>query len=588
MLNRLLLAINNQSISTLRNNIDFMSKEVAVELLYHAMRSSMTQYNISVFVAELLYWCVDDEIYAETNRSKYPKALQEALEMADNYITDSLRIKTKAVGQKVRRLKDLLKTESNPSKKDTTGNSALHYACDLGLNDVAKGFLVIGGDINLLNRQEDTPCHVTARLGRKVLLKDILLSQSMKERVNWQIQGSKLDDLIQAEWNSERWILEMFYHLQKPLAEGLVWCFNNYNPQFATNAIQLHHEGQMVWVHKNDTEKCYCCGKSFYAGTITGLACSTCNSDESQKILDEISGKKIFLREAKKTREGIVTHVDTYVENKVRGYHSRPYLNFFKSPSETVADRYFGFELELVLEDVHKMILASTCIDARAGSELYMNTDGSIRSHIENGERFNTGFELISHPMTLKYIKESQKLDDAFAVLQDMRARSLNNTSTGLHVHISRSGFKNNDNVESFHKFFYARHNAEFIAEMAGRERNTYQNNAQVTPPRGLYGGIRYEMINYNNGNTIEIRLFKGAVGKEWLLEKVEFLDCLIEFTQAEHGLTVSEFERFAREQGAYENDGKKKKFVYKYPQLVSFFETRKAKQKPIPFLYVA
>lgn len=588
MLNRLKLAINTKSITTLRENINFIPRESAIELMDYAMCSEMTQYSISVFVAELLYWCEDNEIYTESNRSKYPLVLREALEMANSYIGESLKVKLKAVGQKVRRLKDLFKTESNPNKKDTTGNSALHYACELGLNNLVKGLLALGGDINLLNRQEDTPCHIVARLGRKVLLREILLSSSMKERVNWQTQGNKLDNLIRAEWNSERWILEMFYHLQKPLAEGLVWCFNNYDPQFATNAIQLHHEGQMVWVHKNDTEKCYCCGKSFYAGTITGLACSTCSADESREILDEVSGKKISLREAKKTREGIITHVNTCVGNKVLGYHNRPHLNFFKSPSETVADRYFGFELELVLEDTQKMILASTCIDVRAGSELYMNTDGSIRSHMENGEHFNTGFELISHPMTLKYIKESQKLDDAFAVLQDMRARSLNNTSTGLHVHISRSGFKNNDNVESFHKFFYARHNAEFIAEMAGRERNTYQNNAQVTPPRGLYGGIRYEMINYNNSNTIEIRLFKGAVGKEWLLEKVEFLDCLIEFTQTEHGLTVSEFERFAKEQGAYENDGKKRKFVYKYPQLVSFFETKKAKQKPIPFLYVA
>lgn len=593
MLNRLILAINNQSISALRNNIDFMSKEIAVELLYHAMRSSMTQYNISVFVAELLYWCVDDEIYAETNRSKYPKALQEALEMADNYITDSLRIKAKAVGQKVRRLKDLLKTESSPNKKDTTGNSALHYACDLGLNDVVKGFLALGGDINLLNRQEDTPCHITARLGRRVLLEEILLASSMKEKINWQIQGSKLDALMQNEWgNGTRWILQMFRSLEKPLAEGYVWAEFEDLPMPIDVVAQVAYCGRVVWMNKDICTKCPCCGKMIYQGELgRNLACNVCVEDETKEIKDEVSGKKIPLRFAKRTREGIITHQDTEVSCKVRGYHCRPHLNFFKLPSESSAKRFYGFELELVLENSRKMVLASTCIDTRAGSELYMNSDSSIRAHDENGETFGSsgsGFELISHPMTLGYIKASQKLDDAFYVLQDLRARSLQNSSTGLHVHISRNGFKDNNNMARFHDFFYAQHNANFIEQMAGRTRNGYQNSNQTTPPSNFEGGERYEIINYNNSNTVEVRLFKGAVGKDWLLEKIEFLDCLIEFCQTGLALTVEEFEAFTVRQGAYEGGGKKRKFVYKYPQLVSFFETRKAKQKPIPFLYVA
>ena len=34
-------------------------------------------------------------------------------------------------------------------KKDTTGNSAMHYAVELGLNSVVKGFLMIGGTTDL-------------------------------------------------------------------------------------------------------------------------------------------------------------------------------------------------------------------------------------------------------------------------------------------------------------------------------------------------------------------------------------------------------------------------------------------------------
>lgn len=592
MLNRLIEAVNNNSIARFRNAIAPIPTDVAIDILNRIINTSITQYTISIFVAEVLYWCEDDEIYVESNRSKYPKVLYVAMDRARDSVSESLKTKLKAVGQKVRRLKELLKTESNPNKKDTTGNSALHYACDLGLNNLVKGFLVLGGDINLFNRQEDTPCHIAARLGRKVLLEEILLSFSMKEKINWEIQGSKLDTLMHSEWANARWILQMFRNLEKPLAEGLVWAEFEYYPMPIDAVAQVTYLGRVVWINKESCAKCPCCGKMIYHGELGGnLACDTCMVDDTKEIRDEVSGEKIPLRFAKRTQEGIVTHQDRDVSCKVRGYHCRPNLNFFKLPSELNAKRFYGFELELVLEDYKKMILASTCIDTRAGSELYMNSDGSIHAHNENGETFGgggSGFELISHPMTLGYIKASQKLEDVFYVLQDLRARSLQNSSTGLHVHISRNGFKDTNTMTRFHGFFYAHHNAHFIEQMAGRTRNGYQRSDQITPPSNFNGGTRYEIINYQNDHTVEVRLFKGAVGKNWLLEKIEFLDCLIEFSQTERALTVEEFEAYALRQGTYEGEGRKRKFVYTYSHLANFFETRKAKQKPIPFLYVA
>ncbi len=588
----LLNAINNQRISQLRESLVPMNATNAVDVLSHIVQSSMTHYTISIFVAEVLYWCEDTQIYAQNNRSKYPKVLYQALEIAGERASDSLKIKLKAVGQKVRRLKELLKTESNPNKKDTTGNSAMHYAVELGLNSVVKGFLIIGGDMNLLNRQEDTPCHIAARLGRRVLLEEILFGRSMEERIDWEKQGQKLDALLQSEWGNARWILLMFRRLNKPLAQGLVWTEFMDEPLLIEEAIRVDYCGRIVWAPKDSCEKCPCCSKIVYQGELIGsIACQACMEDEIKEIKDEVSGKNIPLRFAKRTREGIVTHQDTSVECKVRGYHCRPCLNFFKLPGEPNAKRFYGFELELVLENQKRVILASTCIDVRAGNELYMNADSSIRAHDENGETFGSlgsSFELISHPMTLGYIKESKKLDEAFYVLQDARARSLQNSSTGLHVHISREGYKNNEHMMRFHTFFYAPHNAGFIEHMAGRARNGYQNSRQSTPPSNFLGGTRYEMLNYNNSNTVEVRLFKGAVGKDWLVEKVEFLDCLIEFCETDIALMVEEFEAFAYKQGAYEGEGKKRKFVYTYPQLISFFEIKKAKQKSIPFLYVA
>ena len=302
----LLNAINNQRISQLRESLVPLNAANAVDVLSHIVQSSMTHYTISIFVAEVLYWCEDTQMYAQNHRSKYPKVLYQALEIAGEHASDSLKIKLKAVGQKVRRLKELLKTESNPNKKDTTGNSAMHYAVELGLNSVVKGFLIIGGDMNLLNRQEDTPCHIAARLGRRVLLEEILFGRFMEEKIDWEKQGQKLDALMQSEWGNARWILLMFRRLNKPLAEGLVWTEFMDEPLLIEEAIRVDYCGRIVWAPKDSCEKCPCCSKLVYQGELIGsIACQTCMEDEIKEIKDEVSGKNIPLRFAKRTREGL-------------------------------------------------------------------------------------------------------------------------------------------------------------------------------------------------------------------------------------------------------------------------------------------
>lgn len=586
----LISIIRRGSLAGLRDEIYPVAGVTAVELLKTALLSSNTQYVISSMTAEILWWCLDDQTFVESNRSKYPMALKEAIEEAGDDISASLITKLKAVGQKVRRLKELTATATNPSKKDSTGNSAMHYASDLGLNNMVKGMLKIGGDINLLNRQEDTPCHIAARTGRKTLLEDILLTQSMKDVVNWTIQGDKLDQLIKNEWGDSNWVALMFYKLRKPLREGFMWVEDTRYPCPVNEAVQAYNaNGNIGWYSKNSVCTCEVCKKYFFAVSVAyALACPHCENS-SIEVIDQITGLKIPISEAKKEME-LITKRGTEIESKVQPYHTRPRFNFFKTPSEADAKRFYGFELELVVEDFNVLVRSSMKIAYRAGNEFFMNSDSSIREHREDGKRYASGYELISHPMTLNYVRESKKLTEVFNVLQDEGARSVQNTTTGLHIHVSRAGFETVGCMRRVHEFFYSPANDSFIDEIAGRRRTSYQMSNQTTPPRGFMGGDRYEIINYNNTYTVEFRLFKGGVGKDWLVEKVEFLDCLIEFCKNADSVTVEEFEKFTLLQGEDKHNkrGKKVGFDYKYPTLVAFLKNRKAKHKAIPFLYVA
>lgn len=152
----------------------------------------------------------------------------------------------------------------------------------------------------------------------------------------------------------------------------------------------------------------------------------------------------------------------------------------------------------------------------------YCKEDGSIE-----------GFEIVSHPFTLEYEKNHNDIKKMCERLQGLGITPRN--GYGLHVHVSRDCFINNQTEKRIALFFYE--NAEFIAEISGRTRVKLQQWAKInTYTREMYAenrGLsrdRYSAINVTNEYTIEFRFFRNVVHYNMLMGCLEFIQGLVGF----------------------------------------------------------
>lgn len=218
---------------------------------------------------------------------------------------------------------------------------------------------------------------------------------------------------------------------------------------------------------------------------------------------------------------------DEHHSSEVREYGYEPHLNFQTSKNDKEKlPAYLGFELEAGgLDD---------CSDRNDIAELisdgeetfFLKEDGSIPEY---------GFELVSHPITLKRHKELdwenilRKMSNA-----GMRSHDLGSEGCGLHVHVSR-------NCLSAYKWllidwFISKYQEQF--ETIARRKETHwatfkKNNGQ--PIKDVFGkscGTRYQAVNFENRNTVEFRLFRGTLKYTTFMATLEIVDALVHWAK--------------------------------------------------------
>jgi len=143
---------------------------------------------------------------------------------------------------------------------------------------------------------------------------------------------------------------------------------------------------------------------------------------------------------------------------------------------------YFGLELEMEISDIkEKYNNASVYVSERLEREwVYLKEDSSIGS--TDGRTVGPrGFELVSHPASFHYwTNNNHKLWDTLDGLRTRHnARSWNAKSNcGIHIHISRAGFKSGAHTHRFLNLVYK--NSKYMKRFAGRDCNKYATFTDV------------------------------------------------------------------------------------------------------------
>lgn len=254
--------------------------------------------------------------------------------------------------------------------------------------------------------------------------------------------------------------------------------------------------------------------------------------------------------------------------NYVHNHSYTPRLQFKSAPDEREPRLFFGFELEVPAgdEDGFARRVYETAGDRE--NLLYCKEDGSI-----------DGVEIVSHPMTHAYFSECAPLFDMFrdAELSSNLTRQTPSNGYGLHVHVSRSGFKSEAHTLRWLLLIYR--NQRAMAQLARRGANEWAGYGDAKDCTAKarnkhpdykrdpwnanysYSGNRYVAVNANNRDTFELRMFRSTWKEQQLRAAVDFAHASVEYTRgmraydALHGgLTWDAFRAWAAERPEYSN----------------------------------
>ena len=276
---------------------------------------------------------------------------------------------------------------------------------------------------------------------------------------------------------------------------------------------------------ENHAYHCDDCGDwvSENSGDSETSLCQSCYENNYYTCDD--CGELLHNSDAITTDDGVYCQ-SCYDENHssdVHEYSYTPYPKFQSSDNDQEKQlAYLGFELEMggLSDCSERNRLAESISDDE--ETFYLKEDGSIPEY---------GFELVSHPITLKRHKELN-WNDILAELSagGMRSHDLGEESCGLHVHVSR-------NYLTPYKWllidwFISKHQPAF--ETIARRKETHWaafKKSNGLPVKDVYGkscGSRYQAVNFENRDTVEFRLFRGTLKYSTFMATLEIVDALV------------------------------------------------------------
>ena len=176
---------------------------------------------------------------------------------------------------------------------------------------------------------------------------------------------------------------------------------------------------------------------------------------------------------------------------------------------------YLGCELEYETNNRNRAQLA---VGKLMHGHALMKSDGSIRN----------GFEIVTCPATLDiHLDIFKKFYDN--IPPDLKIEK----NVGMHVHISRKPLSQLT-LGKMTEFLNRPENKLFIGFIAGRIDNQYarmDSGRNVTYAwRNKNGGDRYNALNLNNSNTVEVRLFATPMNYKEFASRLQFVQALVDY----------------------------------------------------------
>ena len=219
------------------------------------------------------------------------------------------------------------------------------------------------------------------------------------------------------------------------------------------------------------------------------------------------------------------------IRDAVGGYHSYNRSNYsykLAAPYENT-NLYFGTEIECQGDSVNALY-----VQQNFGDLFHCERDGSI------GE----GFEIISQPMTYKFMRNNySRISTMLTTLAQKGMKSHDTTVCGLHVHISREAFKDEKAIDRFNAMVTVfKKNMEVLARRKDGHYYRYGvidgviTRQKIKEKASMGHGVS---VNLANRTTVEIRVFRGTLNPKTYMATIELVKNLVEAANDDRDVVV-------------------------------------------------
>jgi len=210
----------------------------------------------------------------------------------------------------------------------------------------------------------------------------------------------------------------------------------------------------------------------------------------------------------------------------IHDYGYRPEAVFKKM--EYDQSLYMGIELEIQRK--------SDYIDYADKFMTFLKEEGTDEHfYLKHDGSVSNGFEIVSHPVTLKYAHKNIGFQKILTWLQENEFTSEQSGECGLHVHISKNFFEDLD-ITKMRLFFKQNQDKLFKFSRRSQESLHFCDFEKKSIKDILDGEIsdgRYWALNLNSSReTIEIRMFRGTLDVKRFVSILQFVDAFSHFVK--------------------------------------------------------
>lgn len=210
----------------------------------------------------------------------------------------------------------------------------------------------------------------------------------------------------------------------------------------------------------------------------------------------------------------------------VNHYHSQKYTNG-KIVGKNRYGKYIGLELEV---DRKYSLDRDEFVDDELKEfkkNFYFENDGSL----------SNGFECVSYPHSYKTLMNFD-WDKFTNILQENDFTGHDNNTAGLHIHFSKTWFKNQSHANRILLLMYKF--KEFFTTFSRRKNDDLERWARIRSVNSIfdtqeiYDGERYSCLNKSTstGKTYEFRIFKSSLNPTTIKASIDLCIALIKITK--------------------------------------------------------